>query len=492
MSKLTFSSTSAVALKGASIQVFAAPQAFFAKNWLGQIDGAKLPKNVLAAAKAAEPGTSAKIIKSLLSDDGKSSCVICVLPDSVSRHNSPSRADAIRAAMGSAGIAGENNVAVVLGLDEDDQYLAAANAVGAKLPLFTRKGGMKATAGSVKIAAVGKDGKAITPSKIVKETVAAGRWAASMVDTHPEEMTTAILAREAKKLVKGLADVKVSEIVGPDLLKKNLGGVHAVGRAASVAPRMLIMKYQPKGAKKTWSLVGKGVIFDTGGLSLKIGGNMCSMKGDMGGGAAVIGAFRALASTGFKDAVVALIPMAENAIGPKAYRNDDIITMHSGKTVEINNTDAEGRILLADAVSYAARVIKPSVIVDAATLTGAQLIATGLRHAGIVSNREGVETRVVETGRACGDLAHALPFAPEFYQAEFASKCADMKNSVANRANAQSSCAAQFIYSHIEDINPAWLHIDLAGPAWREGRGTGFGVALMSQLLRSLKTGDLK
>ncbi len=492
MSKLSFSNSTSAALKGASIQVFAAPQAFFAKGWLTKVDGAKLPANVLAAAKSAKAGSSATIINSLISNDGKTRCVICVLPDKVSRHNSPSRGDAIRSAMGSAGIAGEKAVAIVLGLDDIEHYLAAANSVATKLPIFTRKNGKKIVAGGAKIAACAQDGKCFSASKVVKETVAASRWAAMAVDTHPEEMTTAIFAREAKKLVKGLAHVRVSEIVGPELLKKKLGGIHGVGRAAPVAPRLLIMKYQPKGAKRTWALVGKGVIYDTGGLSLKIGGGMCSMKGDMGGGAATTGAFRALAASGFKDNVIALIPLAENSIGPKSYRNDDILTMHSGKTCEINNTDAEGRLLLADAVSYAARTFKPDIVVDAATLTGAQLIATGLRHAAIVSNREGVESKALQVGRESGDLTHALPFAPEFYQAEFASKCADMRNSVANRANAQSSCAAQFIYAHIEDLDPAWLHIDLAGPAWREGRGTGYGVALMSQLLRNLKPGDLK
>ena len=215
------------------------------------------------------------------------------------------------------------------------------------------------------------------------------------------------------------------------------------------------------------------------------------MKRDMGGAAAVAGAVLALAEGKSKDHVIGVLALAENAIGPDAYRPDDILDMHSGKTVEINNTDAEGRLVLADAVSYVGRRFKPDVIMDAATLTGAQLIATGYRHAAIVSNREGLEKRAVEVGRSTGDLTHPLPFAPEFYQDEFKSKVADMKNSVANRMNAQSSCAAQFIYAHIQDLDVPWLHIDLAGPASREERGTGYGVALLAELVRALRKDDL-
>jgi probable aminopeptidase NPEPL1 len=204
-----------------------------------------------------------------------------------------------------------------------------------------------------------------------------------------------------------------------------------------------------------------------------------------------VGAFRALAATSSRDRVVALVPLAENAIGPNAYRNDDVIGMHSGKTVEVNNTDAEGRILLADAASYAVTSFKPDVLVDAATLTGAQLVATGRRHAGIVSNREGLERRAIAAGRATGDLVHPLPFAPEFFQREFKSDVADMKNSVKDRANAQSSCAAQFVWSHVERSNVAWLHVDMAGPADLDGKGQGYGVALLCEIVRSLEDADL-
>jgi probable aminopeptidase NPEPL1 len=187
-----------------------------------------------------------------------------------------------------------------------------------------------------------------------------------------------------------------------------------------------------------------------------------------------------------------VVALAENAIGPDAYRPDDILKMHSGKTVEVNNTDAEGRIVLGDAVSYCARELKVDCIMDAATLTGAQLVATGRRHAAVISNREGLERLAVDAGRLSGDTVAPLPYAPEIYQAEFKSPVADMMNSVKDRMNAQTSCAAQFIWSHASDTNVPWLHCDLAGPAKPGPRGTGFGVALFTEMLNRLEASHLE
>jgi probable aminopeptidase NPEPL1 len=213
---------------------------------------------------------------------------------------------------------------------------------------------------------------------------------------------------------------------------------------------------------------------------------METMKCDMGGAAAVLGAFRILVAARCQHRVSMVLCVAENAIGPTAYKPDDILTRHSGKTVEINNTDAEGRLVLADGVSWAARELEADIVLDAATLTGAQMVATGLLHAGVVSNDDALERTMIEAGTACGDLAHALPFAPEFYKQEFRSPVADMRNSVANRSNAQASCAAQFVFWHIEDAGVRWGHIDLAGPASLKDRGTGFGVALLAETVRRI------
>ena len=154
--------------------------------------------------------------------------------------------------------------------------------------------------------------------------------------------------------------------------------------------------------------------------------------------------------------------------------------------MEVNNTDAEGRIALADAASYVARKYKPSVLIDAATLTGAQLVATGKWHAGIVSNDGELEAKAVQAGLASGDHCFPLLFSPELHTPEFKSTVADMRNSVADRNNASSSASGLWVYLHIEDCNLQWLHIDLAGPAFMDNRGTGYGVGLMHGLVRAL------
>jgi probable aminopeptidase NPEPL1 len=177
--------------------------------------------------------------------------------------------------------------------------------------------------------------------------------------------------------------------------------------------------------------------------------------------------------------------LAENAIGPTAFRNDDILTMYSGKTVEVNNPDAEGRLVLADGVAHATKHIEGlDLVVDMATLTGAQLVATGKTHAGILANRKELEDKAVKAGLASGDYVFPMLYCPELLMDEFKSEVADMKNSVKDRGNAQSSCAGHFIESHLhEDYQGEWLHVDIAGPAWKDGRGTGYGVGLVLSLL---------
>ena len=237
--------------------------------------------------------------------------------------------------------------------------------------------------------------------------------------------------------------------------------------------------------------------------------SMVGMKSDMGGSAAVLGAFEAIVMAELKVPVYAMLCIAENSISSNAFRPDDVITMLSGKTVEINNTDAEGRLVLADGVYYAASMLpcltsnttttenstaanmKPAVIIDIATLTGAQGVATGRNHAGIYTNDEHLETLAIAAGKFTGDLVYPLPYCPEFYKNEFRSVIADMKNSVADRTNAQASCAAQFIGNHLEDYlnnDGKWLHIDMAYPATVNERGTGYGVALLYEITKQFQS----
>ena len=406
------------------------------------------------------------------------------LADEVSRHAAPSRAEGIRRLVAGSGIGGSKNAAVLIVLEDADHALATVNAIGRALPTFTAKSAAK-PAGTLAVHCVLANGTAVAIDATMRDIVTRARFAAHLVDTPPTDLDPAALATAAKQALRSLRGVTIKELVGDALLKAKLGGIHAVGRCARSAPRLLIAQTGPSRGQHI-ALVGKGVTYDTGGLHIKARGAMETMKSDMGGAAAVLGAFAVLAASKPKHRLSLLLCMAENAIGPAAYKPDDVLTLHSGKTVEINNTDAEGRLLLADGCSYAARVLGADVILDAATLTGAQGVATGDLHAAVISSDEAIEQALLHAGRDTGDLCWPLPFAPEFQRSEFASPIADMRNSVKNRSNAQSSCAAAFVHWHLDGTKARWGHVDLAFPAFRGDRGTGFGVALLVDAVQRL------
>ena len=485
MTRISFANDVGALLKSADYLLVVAPKAAVKKGGLPKALPAAAASLLLDLDKNTSPGDLGAV-GSTLSNGHPRKLQLGLLPDRGSRYNCPARAESIRKVVATARPGRSGKTGVLLILDDPSHAQAAVNAVGRSLPLFSEKTGQRA-AGHVHVLATERSSKVIRCDAVVRETLQAARIAARLVDTPPTDMNPAALAREARALLRGMTGVTVREIRGDQLLKSGLRGVHAVGRTALEAPRVLIASYRPTGAKAGHiALVGKGVTYDTGGLHLKARGAMETMKADMGGAAAVLGAFRVLAATKVKRRLSMVLCMAENAIGPSAYKPDDILTMHSGLTVEINNTDAEGRLLLADGVSYAARVLEADTVVDAATLTGAQLIATGNLHAAVMTNDARLERLAVDAGRQSGDMVHPMPYAPEFYKQEFESPVADMRNSVKDRANAQSSCAAQFVHWHLQDTKAKWLHVDLAGPAFRDSRATGFGVALLAELVRSL------
>jgi probable aminopeptidase NPEPL1 len=486
MMDITFARDLSGALSGARSVTVLAPAKRFGQRTLGRYlpeDQARLLADLASDTK---PGDLGRTVSTLTgSRSGPRKLVAGVLPDTVSRYNSPARAECIRRA--AKAIAGPGKHALILVLDSPAHQLAAVNAVARALPTYSAQSKRDEEPAKVHVVTVDGKGAIVPVDAAVRETVRMTREAAHLVDTPPSDLGPETLAARVRALLEGLPRVQVRELAGKDLGKQKLGGIEAVGRAGSEAPRLLVATYLPaKRTDKHLALVGKGISFDTGGLHLKPREAMLGMKSDMGGAAAVLGAFRVLAAGDFPHRLSMLLCLAENAIGPGSYKPDDVLTLHSGKTVEINNTDAEGRLVLADGLSYAARVLGADTILDAATLTGAQLIATGLLHAAVVTNDERLEKTMVEAGRATGDLVHPLPFAPELYKQEFKSPVADMRNSVKNRTNAQTSCAAEFLHWHIEDCDVTWAHVDLAGPAWIEDRGTGFGVALLAETLRRL------
>lgn len=280
-----------------------------------------------------------------------------------------------------------------------------------------------------------------------------------------------------------------AEVLTPEqLTAQGFGGIMAVGGGSSRGPRLVVLRYQG-GGQKTVGLVGKGITFDTGGISLKPGANMDSMISDMAGSAAVAATIFGAAAHKLPLNVVAVLPLAENMPGGHAYRPGDVITHYGGLTDEILNTDAEGRLVLADAM-VKAQEFELDYLIDVATLTGAQLVALGLRTTGVMGAHD-FETRVAELGRSVGEAAWAMPLPEEIVEA-VKSKVADLRNVTGNR-NGGMLAAAAFLQKFVSPDLP-WAHLDVAGPAWNTekpygyvpARGTGNPVRTLLAVLADI------
>jgi len=287
----------------------------------------------------------------------------------------------------------------------------------------------------------------------------------------------------------------------PEMRKLGMGAILAVGQGSAHPPRLLILEHRPGGArrssrKRTSSpvcVVGKGITFDSGGISIKPSQGMDEMKHDMSGAAAVIGALRACALLRLPMHVVGVIGAAENMPSGTAYRPGDIVTSMSGKTIEILNTDAEGRVVLADALHYARQNFEPRAMIDLATLTGACVVALGKWATGLFGNHEKLVELVRKAGDATGEKAWPLPLWEEHRKA-VRSEIAQLKN--ATGRDAGSSTAAAFLAAFAEDT--PWVHLDIAGTGWTtkatayQPRGaTGVGVRLVVEVLRGLRDARL-
>jgi len=475
-----------------------------------------VPSDILEAMiTSAEGGTKGGSASSyVLTKDGSSHrFAVCVLPDNdkISRNNHPMSVhrmtELISSSVGS--VKGHVRMFVVAANkkgEEDESVIVGplATAIAKVYPLYSRKTRARKDDDekeeeqrnkkqNILVSFLDKDGNVMTDGTILKTANAAAegvRLACRLGDAYPEELTTDEFASECRAIAEKLGpSVSITEeIVGEDLDAMGYGGLYGVGKAATCPPRLVVMTYTPEEETddtETVALVGKGIVYDTGGLSLKGKTGMPGMKSDMCGAAGLLGGFLSAAMIGVPKRVYLVLCLAENAIGPKAVRNDDILSMHSGKTVEINNSDAEGRLVLADGVSHATTYFdKLDLVLDMATLTGAQLVATGKLHGGLLTNEAELEQRVMKAGLQSGDLCFPLLYAPELLMKEFDSKVADMKNSVKDRGNAQSSCAGHFIEEHLNaSYKGGWVHIDMAGPSTKNEISTGYGVGLVLSLL---------
>jgi len=315
--------------------------------------------------------------------------------------------------------------------------------------------------------------------------------ARDLVNTPPNALPPAALALAAKEAVVGLP-VKVTIWDERMLAKHGCGGILGVGQGSVNPPRLARLDYSPAGAKRHLILVGKGITFDTGGISIKPAASMDEMKGDMAGAAAVIAAVQAIAGLKLKVKVTGLIPTAENMPSGTAQRPGDVITMFDGRTVEVLNTDAEGRLILADALGIAVRE-KPALIIDAATLTGAQRIALGNRTTAVMSNDSQARSSVCAAADRAGEAMWPMPL-PEDLRAALDSATADIAN-IGDRNGGMLS-AGVFLKEFVPDTQP-WVHLDIAGPAFNDKGaygytpkgGTGAAVRTFVQVARELAAG---
>ncbi|VDK84168.1 unnamed protein product [Litomosoides sigmodontis] len=415
------------------------------------------------------------------------STVIAVADES-SRHNAPSNALSIfKEVKRTSQIDGVKNVSIVLYAMLADLFPSVA-AIARCYPLYSRVTENRSSLKNIQIEFVVTDSeqKLTDRDMLFLQTLTESiRNTARLIDMPYNELNTEQFIAEASKLVSTLPNIESTIIKGNDLLEKGFGGLYHVGRASSSPPIFACFSHKPPNATKTYTMVGKGIVFDTGGMQIKTKTLMPGMKNDMGGAAALLGSFYTLVKLGFKQNLHCLLCVADNTISHSANRPDDIITMLSGKTVEITNTDAEGRLVLADGVYYAKHMLKADTIIDMATLTGAQGFATGKLHAAVLTNSEEWENRTCKAGRASGDLVHPLPFCPDLHFSDLKSPVADMRNSTFSTTQGPgSSIAGLFIASHIDfgsGLN--WIHFDIAYPVESCSRATGYGPALICALL---------
>lgn len=319
------------------------------------------------------------------------------------------------------------------------------------------------------------------------DAAAAGtELARDLMNEPPNVLYPASYADRIKELEE--LGVKVTVLGEEEMTKLGMHSLLGVGQGSVRESQMAIMEWNGGGDEAPLALVGKGVCFDTGGISLKPGANMQDMKGDMGGSAAVVGAMKTLALRKAKANVVGLVGLVENMPDGNASRPGDIVYTMSGQTVENQNTDAEGRLVLCDVLWYAQETYKPKAVIDLATLTGAIIVSLGHENAGLFTNDDDLAVQLVTAGQAEGETLWRLPLSSG-YDKLLKSQFADMKNIGGPAAG--SITAAQFLQRFIKEGTP-WAHIDIAGVAWKSGEksaidpswASGYGPRLLDRLVK--------
>jgi leucyl aminopeptidase len=332
----------------------------------------------------------------------------------------------------------------------------------------------------------------VSDAGIVSEAVNEAR---DLQNRPANDLTPTALAEHAKRLAEEIEHLTV-EVEGREgILARSMGAFAAVAQGTEEEPALITLRYEGVGGTSSptgplLGLVGKAVTFDSGGISLKPGAKMAEMKFDMSGGAAVISAVAAIARIGLPVRIVAVVGATENLPSGRSVKPGDIVTASNGKTIEVNNTDAEGRLVLADCLCHAIS-LGAEQVVDLATLTGAVIIALGSTYAGLIANDDAFAARVTEAGERSGEIVWRLPLHEE-YDELIKGKYGDLDNAPEGR-KAGTITGATFLSNFVGDT--PWVHLDIAGSAWDLGRtyapkgGSGYGVRLLVDLARSYATG---
>lgn len=409
---------------------------------------------------------------------------------------------AVRRAAGVAARSVPNAASVALALPADTPELVRAATEGAILGSYsftTYQQDSKPDAGEagtvVILSETARQQESVEAFEQAQLVAAAVRTTRDWVNTPPGDLTPPKFVDSVRhahhQLTKGHGAPKVTLRVleEDELAELGCGGILGVGRGSDAPPRLVELSYDPKGATTHIALVGKGITYDSGGLTIKPGGSMATMKSDMAGAAAVIQATFAIAALGLPVRVSTFAPLAENMISGNAMRPGDVLTMYGGRTVEVTNTDAEGRLVLADALVRATEV-EPDLILDVATLTGAMVIALGEKVTGVLGTQEIVDA-VVAAGRIAGEAIWPMPIPDEMSERIRSSKVADLTQSDWVRWG-----GGLFAGAFLREFTGGrpWAHLDIAGPSFNSGGpwghttsgGTGVAVATIVDYVREL------
>lgn len=410
-------------------------------------------------------------------------------------------ADALRDAAGVAVRALAGSKRVVLALPVADATALTATAEGALLGAyqFSEFKSTPPAKGEVKTVAIAvadpRDADLRDALHLAQVYAEATSFARDVINTPPSHMHPADLAEAGKEFVADLP-ITVEILDESALVEGGYGGIVGVGQGAADGPRLVRMSYRPKNAKVHIALIGKGITFDTGGYWLKPTTAMLGMQADMSGAAAVMSAIAGIAELELPVAVTAYAACAENMVSGTAQRPTDVITIYGGKTVEVVNTDAEGRLVMADALARAAED-KPDYVIDVATLTGAMVMSLGHRVAGVFANDDALAKAVVDAGAAVGEPYWQMPIL-EHMRGHLDSNIADLQNVNVGDRMGGAIVAALFLREFVP-ANTKWAHLDIAGPALNEGApygyvgkgAAGFAVRTLVRLAQDAAEGRL-